>query len=674
MAKLTDDDVRAIVGHRVGSALSSANSQLTTDRENALNFYYGRPLGNEVDGRSQVVTKDLMDIIEWRMPSLMRIFAVQNAVQFDPVGPQDTEEAKQETEYVRHVIWKKNPGFMNVYNWLKDGLMQKVGYIKYWWEDEEKVAYDEYTGLSQDEAILVIKTLEQEGEVDIVGSEQDENGFYDIKLRTKRKNGRVRMECIPPEEVIVNAGCRGSIKSAKFVGHLRHDVTRSELIEMGFDRKRVEALTSYAMPKQNQVARARDTVAESRQDPNTIDADAMSETVTLLECDTYIDKDDDGIAELRHLLLAGNDTLEDEEASEIQWESWTPYPVPHRHIGLSEFDRVEDLQRQNTALNRGLLDNVYFTMNPRLIYDKNTVTTNDLKINRPGGHVENDGPPGAAVMPVPVNPMAGQLLPVIEYVSETFEKRTGVGRNSMGVDADVLAQSTKGAYMQAQSSANQMTEAIARIFAETGLGSLYSSIHKLLNHHQDFPTRIKIGANWVDVNPTEWQEREHLTVSVGLGNASKEEIRSNLGAMAQAQDQFAQQDPALFQAKNRYALFRRMQSELGFDAEDFITDPSSPEYQQARKQMSQQPPDPVVTAEQVKGQAQLQGKMIDSHDKALDRNLEGALELTKLGVQSGLDLHTAELEARTANARTAVTARSSGAGIAQQQPASGSLQ
>lgn len=675
MAKLTDDEVRAIVGERVGASLSSTNSKITSDREAALDFYYGRPLGNEIDGRAQVVTKDLMDIIEWRMPSLMRIFAVANAVQFDPVGPSDTEEAKQETEYVRHVIWKKNPGFMTVYNWLKDGLLQKVGYIKYWWEDEEKVTYDEYTGLSENEAVLTIHSLEQGGgEVDVVGSEQDDQGNWDIKLRTKRKQGCVKIECVPGEEVIVNASCRGAIKTAKFVGHLRTEVTRSELIEMGFKRSRVEEMTSYALPQQGAVTIARDTVAETRTDISTRSSDTMGETLTLLDCYTYIDKDDDGIAELRHLLLAGNDTLEDEEAGEIQFESWTPYPVPHRHVGLSEFDRVEDLMRQNTALNRGLLDNVYFTMNPRLIYDKNTVDRVSLGVNRPGGHVENDGPPGMAVMPVPVEPMAGQLLPVIEYLAQTFEKRTGVGRNSMGADADVLAQSTKGAYMQAQSTANQMTEAIARIFAETGLGSLYASIHRLLNHHQDFTTRIKIGANWVDINPTEWQEREHLTVSVGLGNSSKEEIRSNLGLMAQVQSQMAEADPALVQSKNRYALARRLQSELGFDAEDFVTDPTSKEYTDARKAMSQQPPDPIVTAEGIRQNASLQEKQIDSRDKALDRDLERALEITKLEVQSGIDLATAGIGAEVA-VRRGAGAQVSGGGAAPQQPApSGSLQ
>lgn len=405
--KLTEDEVRGIVEARISHALGSVDSELTSARERALDFYYGRPLGNEIDGRAQVVTKDLMDVIEWRMPSLMRIFATMNAVQFDPVGPEDTDEAKQETGYVRHVIWKKNPGFMNTYNWLKDGLMQKVGYVKYWWEEEEKLEYDEYTGLSEDQLTMTLMQLEAEGSVEVMGTEE-KDGLYSVKLRTKKKYGCAKIECVPPEEVIVSASCRGAIKSADFVGHLRTNIKRSDLIEMGYDRARVEALTDYGIKPQYRGSIARDTVNETRGDLQG-GGDWSSEEITLLECYTYIDEDDDGIAELRRLLLSGDDTLEDVEAPEIQWESWTPFPVPHRHVGLSEYDRMEDLQRINTALTRGTLDNVYFTMNPRMVFDKNTIDIGMLQINRPGGHVANDGPPGMAIMPVPVQPMAGQI-------------------------------------------------------------------------------------------------------------------------------------------------------------------------------------------------------------------------------------------------------------------------
>lgn len=667
MAKLTDSEVRAIVEARARSALGSTEADVTIGRETALDFYYGRPLGNEIDGRSQVVTKDLMDIIEWRMPSLMRIFASSESVQFDPVGPEDTQLAKQETAYVRHVLWKKNPGFMLVYDWLKDGLQQKVGYVKYWWQEEEKLTFDEYTGLSEDQLLLTMQTLMEQGEVDVVGSEQDENGLWSIKVKVKKTYGCAKIEGAPPEEVIVDSSCRGSIKNARFVGHLRTNVKRSDLIEMGYDRKRVMALTSYVLGNAEQGQLARDTVGESRASNEDGDGDWASEEITLLDCYTYIDEDDDGIAELRQMLLAGNDTLEDNEAAEIQWESWTPYPVPHRHVGLSEFDRMEDLQRINTALARGVLDNVYFTMNPRLIYDKNTVDTVSLGINRPGGHVANDGPPQASAMPVPVMPMAGQILPVISYFNDTLEKRTGIGRNSMGVDADVLAQSTRGAYMDAKSSANQMTEAIARIFAETGLSSLYSSLHRLLSRHQDFTTRVKLGASFVEVNPTEWQERANLTVSVGLGNASKEEVRQNLQMMALAQEKAAMV-PGLIQPNNVYALFRRMQTELGLENEDFITDPTKAPPQQ------QQAPDPYLEGEKIKSQTRLQEKQIESRDKALDRQQERDLTITELEVKSGVDLAKAGIGAEVALARGAQQARGRSAADSREPAATGSVQ
>lgn len=645
MSKLTDNEVRAIVEARARSALGSTEAELTADRENALDAYYGRPMGNEIDGRAQVVTKDLMDVIEWRMPSLMRIFASSQSVQFDPEGPEDTELAKQESQYVSHVLWKKNPGFMIVYNWLKDALQQKVGYVKYWWQDEEKLVFDEYSGMDESQLLQTMQSLEEAGEVDVLASDQDKDGLYSIKVRTKKKYGCAKIEGAPPEEVIVDSGCRGNIKNASFVGHWRRNVKRSDLVEMGYARDRVERLVSYSLSNATQVELSRDTVGESRSDEEN-SGDWASETLTLLECYTYVDEDDDGIAELRRFLLAGNDTLEDEEAAEIQWESWTPFPVPHRHVGLSEYDRMEDLQRINTALMRGTLDNVYFTMNPRLIYDKNTIDTGSLQINRPGGHVANDGPPGVSAMPIPVNPMAGQILQVIDYVNQTLEKRTGIGRNSMGVDADVLAQSTKGAYMDAKSSANQMTEAIARIFAETGLSSLFSSLHRLLSRHQDFATRMKIGANWVEVNPTEWQERANLTVSVGLGNASKDEIRQNLLMMAQAQEKAAMV-PGLIQPKNVYALFRRMQTELGLENEDFISDPA--------EQQEQQPPqsDPYIEGEKLKAQARMQEKQIDSRDKALDRDQERALKITEMELAAGVDLATAGIGAEVAISRGA---------------------
>ena len=363
--------------------------------------------------------------------------------------------------------------------------------------------------------------------------------------------------------------------------------------------------------------------------------------------------------------MAGNDILVNEEAPEIQFESWTPIPVPHRHSGLSIDDLMEDLQRANTALSRGLLDNVYFTMNPRSAYDKNTVDVGSLQINRPGGHVAVDGPPGASLMPMPVTPMAGAILPVIDYIGQMKETRTGVGRMTAGVDADVLAQSTKGAYVDAKSAANQRIEAIARIFAETGLSSLYLSLHRLLSHHQDWVVREKLKGEWVTVDPTEWRERANMTVAVGLGNSTRDEVRNNLMLIAQAQEKAAQV-PGLIQPVNVFNLFNRIATEMGFEQNGFITDPKSPEYQQFMQQQSKGGEDPYITGEKIKQQGQMQKALIDANTKDKDRAQERDLEITRLELESGVDLAKAGLGAEVAIRRGAQPPGGNSGAVAQQ--------
>lgn len=602
MPKLNDDQIRTAVQKSVSRAIGGTGSTVDAERENALNFYYGRPMGNELPGRAQVVTRDLMDTIEWIMPSLLRIFTGKQAVEFDPVGPEDEAFAKQESAYVSHVLWKQNDGFMLMYSWLKDALMQRVGYVKYAWEEEEKTTEEAYTGLTQEQLVLAMQDLEQRGKVEVIGAEAGHtapgvNQTWDVRFKVTCKKGKLKIYPTPPDEILVSDDCRGNVKQASFVGH-RRKVTRSELMEMGFSRDEVKAATSYDWSLSD-TEQARDADNETT-DFDDSGIDWATEELELLECVLKIDADGDGIAERRLLLVSGNGLLVNEVTDDVPFESWTPIPIPHKHVGLSFYDLLEDLQRIHTALTRSLLDNTYFGVNQRLAYDKNTVNASMLQINRPGGHVAVDGPAAGAIAPIVQPDVAGKLLPVIAHVAQMRMSRSGVGEMTTGADADILAQSTKGAYMDASSRANQRIEAIARIFAETGLSSLYASMHKMLMKHQDWETRFKLKDQWITVNPTEWRERANLTVSVGLGTAAREEVRANLALMAQAQMQAAGV-PGLIQPRNVFSLFRRLQTEMGFEAEDFITDPQSPEYQQSMQAQAGKP-DP----ETAKIQAQMQ--------------------------------------------------------------------
>ena len=652
--RLNDDDTRAIIAARLSRTLDSTDSELRADREQALNFYYGRPLGNEIDGRAQVVTKDVMDTIEWMMPSLIRALDNPHTVQFDPVGPEDEQQATHESLYIRHVVWKKNPGWRLMYNWIKDALMQKVGYAHYWWEDGKKHSFDAYENLTDDQLMVLGQEMQANGiEAKVMQASQEDSGLWSIKLRKTRSYPCAKWAVYPPDEVIVDKDCDGDIKQARSVFHTRKRVTRSELVEMGFTRKRVADLTSYDWRADTEEARARDTVAEtSHGEVDEEDSDPASKELEILRCWTYIDKDGDGIAELRYLMLAGNDTLIDEECPEIPWCSITPTPVPHRHHGLSVYDMIEDLQRINTALNRGLLDNTYFTQNPRVAFNRRTVDWKALGVNRPGGHVPVDGPPAADFVPIPAVPMQERILPVIQHFAEMRENRVGVGKMTAGLDADTLGRATKGAYINAQTTSSQRIEMIAAVFANTGICDLYSSLHRLSMRHQDRATHEKLDGKWVPISPMEWIDRTNFTIRIGA--TSKDEIRTNLTLMATAQQQ-AGQLPGLIQPKNAYALFKDMQDALGFSGKPYATDPESDEYKQWQADEAEKaknaPQDPYVEVENQK-----------TAQRAQQANTDAQLQAQKLGTETALKIADMELKYATDLAQPGVGAELNGRG------------
>ena len=138
--KLTDTELKAIVDAELSDASTFAGNRLSDQRETAMRYYLGEPFGDERDGRSKVVLTDVADTIEWILPSLLRIFASSDeVVRFEPVEPNDEEQAAQATDYVNWVFTKDNPGFLILYTWFKDALLQKNGIVKHWWQETERV-------------------------------------------------------------------------------------------------------------------------------------------------------------------------------------------------------------------------------------------------------------------------------------------------------------------------------------------------------------------------------------------------------------------------------------------------------------------------------------------------------------------------------------------------------
>lgn len=168
MAKLSDSEILSAIDAKAKESYGYESGTLAADREQALNYYLGKPYGNEVEGRSQVVTRDVLETVEWMLPDLLKIFTSgDKVVEFQPKSEKDVEAAEQETDYVNHVAMQQNESFMTMYAWFKDALLMKNGYVKVYWDESEDVVEDKYQGLSPEQLMMLM----QDKDVEIVEAE-----------------------------------------------------------------------------------------------------------------------------------------------------------------------------------------------------------------------------------------------------------------------------------------------------------------------------------------------------------------------------------------------------------------------------------------------------------------------------------------------------------------------
>lgn len=541
MPNMDDRELIAIVDQEFSQSMGAPGGEISTERAKAWNYYMSKPLGNEVEGKSQVVTSDVADVVDGIMPSLLRIFTTaENLVSFDPVGPEDIEKAEQESDYVNYVFFKQNPAFYLLYTWFFDALVQKNGIVMAWWDESEVVTTESYKGLSEAEVSELLdddelEPVEREEEIaDSVGEDGvtiEPMVVHNITFRRVSKRGQARVENVPPEEYRVSADTRTLDPcSGRMVGRER-DVTRSELIDMGIDSEVVADLSTSGefMGDNEEIARYNktDENSDSPKDPS-------QQKVTVQDCYIKVDYDGDGRAELRRVMTSGNKVLINEPADRQPFHVLCPQPLPHKHFGRSSADKVMDILDINSTLLRQVLDNLYQTNNPgHAVWEQGIGenTLDDLLTTRVGSIKRFARPVSESYAPMTVPFTAAASFPMVEYFDRVKRDRTGISSDGDGLDPDALKNIQQSVMAQANDLGRMKVEAVARIFAETGIKSLFLHIHELLLKHQDKAQLVRLREQFVQVDPQEWRTRMDMTVNVGLGIGSRETNLMHLEAI-----------------------------------------------------------------------------------------------------------------------------------------------
>ena len=683
---MADSDLEATVGGELNDAVSFVDSELSPVRARAIQYYRGEPFGNEEEGRSQVVSTDVRDTINGIMPSLMKVFfGSKKIVNFVPRNPEDVAVAEQATDYINYIFTNDNNGFLICHSIFKDALRGALGVAKYVWEEKVEVKTEYYTGLDESGLSVLMS------EPDVVGSaisSMDDPSYqapmdqmtgqpmvdpmtgepmpapqiYSIELKRETKNGRVRVEAVPPEEFLIDRRAR-SVEDATLVAH-RRMMRVSDLVALGYDKEEVESQVGVYELDSNDEYIARNPYAQ------TYGPGGTQDDKRVLYCEAYVrvDFDNDGISELRRICTVGPSykMVMNEPCSHSPFAIFCPDPEPHALIGLSIFDMTADLQKIKSSIMRNMLDSLSLAIHPRVGVVEGQVNMDDVLNTEVGGVIRMRQ--AGAVQPFSI-PFVGQAaFPMLGYLDEVRETRTGMSKASMGLDADALQSTTRAAVAATVSAAQQHLELIARIFSETGMRALFKGILKLVVENQDRARVVRLRNQWVPIDPRSWDANMDVEIDVALGGGTEEQKVAVLSSIAQKQEQILQtmgpQNQLVTPSQYRNTLVRIVQASGYKNADEFF---SNPAMMPPPPQPPPPPPDPAMILAEVERQkimadiqikqAELELKrqqMLLEDDRARDKQeAEMMLRAYEIQLKSGTAVDVESIKMMMAEPRTA---------------------
>ena len=583
---LTEDQLLALAQVELENSMGRPGGDLSEERTLAYEYYLRKPFGNEQQGLSKVINPDVAEVIDGVMPSLLRMFTLQdNLLQFDPEGPGDEEAAEQQSDYVSHQFFKRNNAFEIMFFWFFDALVMKNGYVKCHWDESIRSKTEVYDNLTDDEVLALledeeIEVIEHEQRVEVIKTpegEQVELPMHRVKYRSTTKRGYNKVEPVPPEEIRISKDCNSIDPSkANAVFHVRK-VMRGDLIAMEFDAEKVAALPAEA----DDTKQGEDRERNDRTDDQGVSGSSNDPSRDLIElAEGYIkaDMDGDGIPELKQVFIAGGQLLEYDDIDRQPFHCLASSPLPHKHFGESYAEKVMDSQLVSSTLVRQILDNLYHTNNPgHGVWEQglSDTTMSDLLTRRVGSVTTFSRPVPESYAPMTVPFTAGESFPMLEYFDRQKRNRTGITADGEGMEPERLKHIQRSVMMTSFDQNKGKIEMLARIFAETGFKTLFLHMHENILKHQQVEEILKLRDKYVRVNPQEWSERYDMTVQIGLGIGTREQNLLHLEALFETQSMVIQGGGGnvLVTAQNRHNTLKEMVKNMNYKSPELFFSP-----------------------------------------------------------------------------------------------------
>ena len=617
--KVTDEQlinlIEAGVQNSIGDWLNS--SDLTRERLRSTYEYAGvADFHLAPQGVSTIVDTSTTEVVEAYIAVLSDLFLNnQKLARFIPMDetPGSYKAARDAAMITNYAIFKQNKGWETIQTWMKSALLWKNGIIRWDWiedcdykiEEYEKIDQAKLDALLADDDVEIVGDLQFENDVGIVDPISGEAGetqlvYVDVRLRRKVDKSRVKLMPVPPENFRISRDAT-SIEDAVFVG-MQTDMTRSEIRkqwpdvadniddwdELGSD----EQWLGNSRYSEDIAARKFVTGQEYWQGSVSQDLFPLeaNREVTVTECWIRVDRDGDGIAELKHFIIAGNHILMEVDVDEIPLASLSPIDIPFEFYGLSMADFTRSSTLASTAILRGFVENTYLTNYSPKLADPNVVDFSALQNMKPKQIIPTNGNPAAAVAPLPPETISTGTVPLLEHLQMIKEQATGMSKAAQGLNDTLYVSGNSETKLQAVQSASQKRiQHIARRFAETGLKRLVRGVYMVMREKMQGKISYMDGSTFRSVDPSTLPMSMEVEVFLDIGENSNANLIQKLGRVGgEVIPALNQQGAALVVKPDAPAtLASKLVEAMGLDSNDFFEDYTSDEFKQRAEQARQ---------------------------------------------------------------------------------------
>lgn len=612
---VSDDQVISLIEQGVASSVGDwlNSSDLAVERQRSTYEYAGVAAGHLTpNGVSSIVDTSTTEVIEAYIAVLSELFLNNGKLaRFTPIDdqPGSFKASRDASMITNYAIFKQNKGWEQIQTWMKSALLWKNGIIR--WDFVEDFSYriEEYDRIDQakldlllaDENVEIVGDLQFENEL----SEMDAMGaggfaelvYLDVRLRRKKDKSRVKVTNIPPENFRI-ARDAISIEEAAFVG-IQTDMTRSdirkswpEVAENIEDWDELGVDTNWGMTTSQDVA-ARKLVTgqgiyNSTPDDMTIEA---NREVTVTECWIPVDRDGDGVSELKHFIVVGTHILFEEDVDDVPLASLSPIDIPFEFYGMSMADFSRSSTLASTAILRGFVENTYLTNYSPKLADPNVVDFSALQNMKPKQIIATNGNPNGAVAQLPPEAISTGTVPLLQHLQLVKEQATGMSKAAQGLQDDLyVSGNSESKIAQVQSASQKRIQHIARRFAETGLKRFIQGVYNTMRDNMQTNVKYMDGSTFRDVDVQSLPRDMECEIFLDLGENSNANLIAKYGQIgSQILPALASSGAgAVVKPTAAAAIATRVIEALGLDASDFLEDYTTDEFKaKAEEQMTQ---------------------------------------------------------------------------------------